>query len=167
MAQSANEVRKHLVEVGGRMTQDLGLGRIFGQVLVYIYLSDGEKSLDDIGADLGLSKASVSIAARQLESLGLVSRVWKTGDKKNYYKTVNNLAAALQNGVLEVVRGKIRIVSSELEHAHELLEKVNDSLENDPDCQLIRERLALAKKWEGLMSGIITSPAIGMLLDSK
>lgn len=145
------------------MTQDLGLGRIVGQVLVYIYLSDGEKSLDDIGVDLGLSKASVSIAARQLESLGLILRVWKKGDKKNYYKTVSNLASALKNGVLEVVRGKVRMVDSELGYADNLLE-CSDEDSDDPEFCLIRDRLALAKKWHGRINGILNSPALKLLI---
>ena len=58
------EVRTRLVEVAGRTTQDLGMGRIIGQVLGDIYMTEGDSSLDDIGRNLGLSKAAVSIAAR-------------------------------------------------------------------------------------------------------
>ena len=61
------EVRTRLIEVAGGTTQDLGLGRIIGQVLGDIYMTDGDSSLDAIGHNLGLSKAAVSIAARQLE----------------------------------------------------------------------------------------------------
>ena len=50
------------MQAGGATSQDLGLGRTLGQVLVYLYLTDGECPLDRIEADLGLSKASVSIA---------------------------------------------------------------------------------------------------------
>ena len=73
------EVRTRLVEVAGRTTQDLGMGRIIGQVLGDLYMTDGDSSLDDTGRRLGLSKAAVSIAARQLESLGLLQRIWKKG----------------------------------------------------------------------------------------
>jgi len=34
-----------LVEVGGNAAQDLGLGRIVGQIVVYLYLSEAERSL--------------------------------------------------------------------------------------------------------------------------
>jgi len=64
------EIRSRLIEVAGKTSQDLGLGRIVGQILVYLYLRNGDCSLDTIGEDLGLSKASVSVAVRQLESLG-------------------------------------------------------------------------------------------------
>ena len=88
---TTQEVRTRLIEVAGRTTQDLGMGRIIGQVLGDIYMTDGDSSLDDIGEGLGLSKAAVSIAARQLEGFGLLQRVWKKGDRKNYYRIVDHL----------------------------------------------------------------------------
>src|ERR1035437_6674131 len=114
------EVRQRLVEVAGRTTQDLGMGRIIGQVLGDIYLTDGDSSLDDIGQHLGLSKAAVSIATRQLESLGLLQRIWKKADRKNYYRIVDHLGVALRQGALELIRGKIRTAGAELDHAEEL-----------------------------------------------
>ena len=79
-----SDIRAGLVEAGGRMSQEFGLGRIVGQVLISLYLTDGEASLDDLEQELGLSKAAVSTAARQLESLVYEVRVWKQGDRKRY-----------------------------------------------------------------------------------
>ena len=64
------EVRMQLVETGGRTSQELGTGRIVGQIMVHLYLQRDAQSLDSIGEALALSKASVSIAVRQLEQLG-------------------------------------------------------------------------------------------------
>ena len=75
-----------------------------GQVLGDIYMTDGDSSLDDIGRRLDLSKAAVSIAARQLESLGLLQRIWKKGDRRNYYRLIDHLGKALRQGFLEMVR---------------------------------------------------------------
>ena len=106
------------------MSQDLGLGRIVGQILIYLYLSQEESSLDEIGEYLGLSKASSSIAARQLERLGMIIRVWKKGDRKSYYRTADNFMPALQKGFVEFVKQKLLIIGSEIETANTLLEKV-------------------------------------------
>ena len=46
-------VKQRLVQAGGATSQDLGLGRTLGQVLVFLYLTDGECPLDRIEADLG------------------------------------------------------------------------------------------------------------------
>ena len=89
--ENAYSIKLSLIETGGRTSQELGMGRIVGQMLVYLYLNDNHCSLDQIGTDLELSKASVSIAARQLEKLGLIKRTWQKGDRKSYYRTANNI----------------------------------------------------------------------------
>ncbi|EKD24559.1 MAG: hypothetical protein ACD_80C00207G0001, partial [uncultured bacterium (gcode 4)] len=48
------EARMRLIETGGRTSQDLGTGRIVGQILIYLYLREDESSLDGIAEDLGL-----------------------------------------------------------------------------------------------------------------
>ncbi len=46
-----------LVETGGRTSQDLGLGRIVGQILVYLYLQPAACSLEELEENLGLSQS--------------------------------------------------------------------------------------------------------------
>jgi DNA-binding transcriptional regulator GbsR (MarR family) len=142
---STTEIRSRLIEVGGRTSQDLGLGRIVGQILVYLYLRNGDCSLDTIGEDLGLSKASVSVAVRQLESLGLVRRAWRKGDRKAYYRTADDIASALQNGLLRFVRQKMQVVGRELNYAKEIFEKENILQEMQPDMQFLYNRINRAK----------------------
>ena len=139
------EVRMRLVEVGGGIAQDLGLGRVVGQILAYLYLSEGERSMDEIGEDLGLSKAAVSVAARQLETLGLLRRVWKRGDRKSYYRTADNVASALQQGLLAFLRQKTRAVAEELDRAHEELQEVSADAGDDKDAAFLYSRVERAK----------------------
>ena len=160
--QVAVEVRERLIEAAGRTTQDLGLGRIVGQVLAYIYLAKEECSLDEIGSDLGLSKASISIAARQLDSLGLVKRVWKKGDRKNYYAMVDHFASALRKGLVDLVESKVRSVSSELDQAESLLAGSVDS-DSDEEIKLLQHRVKLVRRYQEMASKIISSPVVKLL----
>jgi hypothetical protein len=57
------KARMRLVEAGGRAAQDFGFSRILGQIVAYLYLSAGERSLDEIEADLHVSKAATSGAS--------------------------------------------------------------------------------------------------------
>ncbi len=124
-----SESRVRLVNVAGRVTQDLGLGRLFGQVLVYHYLHPVERSLDDLCLDLNLSKAAASTTTRQLESFGLLVRVWNKGDRRRYYKTADNLAAALRNGSMSFLGRKLNMASRELDDIAEHLETASDEEE--------------------------------------
>jgi len=154
------EVRTRLIEVAGRTTQDLGMGRIIGQVLGDIYMTDGDSSLDDIGRNLGLSKAAVSIAARQLESLGLLQRIWKKDDRKNYYRIVDHLGVALRQGVLELVRSKIRTAGAELDHAEELLRQAGNG--NNGEIKFLQTRLNRAKQLRHRATRIFNNPIMKM-----
>ena len=48
------QARIGLVETGARTSQDLGMGRIVGQILVYLYLQPNATSLDELEKELGL-----------------------------------------------------------------------------------------------------------------
>ncbi|MFH1969491.1 MAG: winged helix DNA-binding protein [Verrucomicrobiota bacterium] len=156
------EVRTRLIEVAGRTTQDLGMGRIIGQVLGDIYMTDGDSSLDDIGRNLGLSKAAVSIAARQLESLGLLQRIWKKDDRKNYYRVVDHLGVALRQGLLELVRGKLRTAGAEFDHAEALLRQAGNG-ENNGEIKFLQTRLNRAKQLRQRATRIFNNPIMKML----
>jgi DNA-binding transcriptional regulator GbsR (MarR family) len=146
-----------LVEMGGGIAQDLGLGRIVGQILVYLYLSDAERSMDRIVDDLGLSKAAVSVASRQLETLGLVRRVWKAGDRRSYYRTADNIATALQQGLLAFLRQKTRAVSEELDWANEELAGVAKDPGGGSDAEFLLARVQRARLLRDRASKLLES----------
>ncbi|MCW5202964.1 MarR family transcriptional regulator [Desulfobulbus sp. US1] len=161
-AEHIAEARKNLVETGGRTSQDLGLGRIVGQVLVYLYLQPKECSLDVLEQELGLSKASVSVAARQLESLGLVQRVWIKGERKKYYRSAENIARALQQGVLSMLRHKVEYFGGELEKSMNLLDGEVAS-ENEEDRDFLRQRVKRAKKLQERLDSVLGNPLVHLL----
>lgn len=151
-----------LVEIGGRTAQDLGLGRIVGEILVYLYLQEAECSLDCIQEDLHLSKAAVSTAARQLENLGLLQRVWKRGDRKSYYRTAETMATALQQGLLGLVRQKIDAVAAELEQVEGLLAGPGGK-QDEKEIAFLRSRVQRAKVLDERLGKILKSPLLKIL----
>ena len=160
---AAFEVRRRLIEVGGRTAQDLGLGRIVGQILVYLYLWDGACSLDQIEKDLGLSKAAVSIAARQLEGLGLLRRVWIKGDRKNYYRTADHFGDALKQGVLAMIRRKMDAAAGELDEACLLIEAHRQEAAGDADMEFLSARVKRAKVLRDRVAKLLKSPLLRFL----
>jgi DNA-binding transcriptional ArsR family regulator len=68
-----------------------GLPRIAGRVFGLLLVSGEPRSLDELAAMLGVSKASVSTDTRLLERRGLVERVGRPGDRRTFYQVVNDL----------------------------------------------------------------------------
>ena len=160
--QNITLARKRLVETGGRTSQDLGLGRIVGQVLVYLYLQPAECSLDILEEELELSKASVSVAARQLETLGLVNRVWVKGERKKYYRSAENIASALQQGLLSQVRKKVQYFGRAL---NEVVRLAHDATEQEEKqhLQFIRQRVSRARKLQRRLNKVLGNPLLRLL----
>lgn len=164
---SLHKARMRLVEIGGRTSQDLGAGRIVGQILVFLYLQERESSLDTIGEELGLSKASVSIAVRQLEQLGLARKVWKTGDKKNYFKSADNIASALQQGVLALVRQKIQLFGGELDSTLEIVQCIPQDPQTRHEVAFLKQRIERAKKLQKGLDRVLGNPLVRLLTGVK
>jgi DNA-binding transcriptional regulator GbsR (MarR family) len=161
---TVGEARRRLVEIGGRTAQDLGLGRVVGQMLVYLYLQEEERSLDQIGEDLGLSKAAASVAARQLESLGLLRRCWKKGDRRSYYRTADNIATALQQGLFRLIERKVQAVGEELDHVHDLLAASANGSPAGPETRFLFSRVERAKSLRRRAQRLIGNPLIKMFI---
>lgn len=139
------------------------MGRIVGQILAHLYLWDGDCSLDQIGEDLGLSKAAVSVAARQLENMGLVRRVWKKGDRRTYYRTADNLADAMRQGLLIFLGQKIQAVASELDSAVESLGREIEYAPDDKTVQFVFGRVKRAKTLRDKAMQLLDSPIVRLL----
>ena len=110
-------VKARLVAAGGRLAQEFGFNRVAGETLACLYLTPGEASLDALEADLRLSKAAVSLAAAQLERLGLVVRVRKPGDRKRYYRSADDIGSALRHGILKFARTRMSTLELDLQAA--------------------------------------------------
>ena len=152
-----DEVKRDIIGIFGRTAQDLGFGRILGQVIAYVYLSDHDCSLDEIGAELGLSNA-----ARQLERLGVLRKVWKNGDRKHYYRLASHLGAAVRKGVISLIRSKIGTIGEELAHAeHQLADIIDEPV--SAEMQFVQKRLQRAQRLRKRMGQILDNPFIKRL----
>jgi DNA-binding transcriptional regulator GbsR (MarR family) len=154
-------VRQSLIEAAGRTSQDLGLGRIVGQVMAAVYLNATPPSLDDISQQLGLSKASVSIATRQLDKLGLIERVWAQGDRRIYYKTTEHIAAALQHSVMEMLRSKLRMAGDVLEQAEKHLDQ--EVYSNPQDKKFLQEQIQRARGIRNRANKLVNNPIMRLI----
>jgi len=157
----AREARLRLVEAGGLAAHDLGFGRLLGQIVVYLYLSDGERSLDQIEADLGVSKAAASGATRQLESLGLLRRCWRKGDRKVYYRTADNLGDVFRDGMVALMRRKVEAISSELENTEKNIRDADCVA--DHELKFLASRIKRAKDLSGRAGKLLNSRMLRLL----
>ena len=94
---------RFIERMGQRFERD-GLPRISGRMLAYLLLSDREQSLDELAEALRVSKASASTNARLLQRQGVLERVTRPGDRRDYYQVVESPYTQMLDQTLVRVR---------------------------------------------------------------
>lgn len=150
-----------MVEAGGRTALSFGLPRLFGQIYMLLYLSAKPLSLDELTEQLGVSKASVSIAGRKLESWSAVKKVWIRGDRRDYYEAETDFRTILNNGLLASFTKKLDSARIQIDRSLQMLEQ---SVDDDERKSFLRERLNLAERRRKRIASVLDNPLLrGML----
>lgn len=158
---AVDTVRMEMIEAGGRTVQSFGLNRLLGQIYTLLYLSSDPLSLDDMVKELAVSKASVSIASRQLASWGAIRPVWQRGDRKDYYTAERDFKSILNNGILESIRKKMDSAQRQVERSLEMLEKDGD---NGEQIAFVRNRLKEADTFRARIQRLMDNPVVRKVL---
>ena len=81
----------HFIETMGLALESDGLPRIAGRIFGLLLVSEDARSLDDLAAELRVSKASISTNARLLEHRGVLEQVSRPADRRDYYQVPHDL----------------------------------------------------------------------------
>lgn len=68
-----------------------GMPRVAGRLFGLLLVSSEPRSLDELAKDLRVSKASISVNARALEDKGVVERVGREADRRDYYRIADDI----------------------------------------------------------------------------
>jgi DNA-binding transcriptional regulator GbsR (MarR family) len=79
-------VRDRIIEHNSENKTLYGMQPTVMRLMTVMYYYEKPMTLDDMKEHLGMSKASMSNAVRELEEMGLVEKIWKKGELKNIYK---------------------------------------------------------------------------------
>jgi DNA-binding transcriptional regulator GbsR (MarR family) len=91
-------------QMGVIMSAD-GLPRIGGRLLGLLLITDGDASLDDIARRLRVSKPSISTNARLLEQRGVIEKVSRAADRRDYYRIADDVfTRTMQQKLLRIQR---------------------------------------------------------------
>jgi DNA-binding transcriptional regulator GbsR (MarR family) len=81
----------HFIETMGLALESDGLPRIAGRIFGLLLVSAEARSLDELAAELQVSKASISTNARLLEHRGVLEQVSRPADRRDYYQIPHDL----------------------------------------------------------------------------
>lgn len=149
-----------MIEAGGRTAQSFGVNRLYGQIYMLLFMNSEPLSLDAIARELGVSKASISIAARQLESWGAVHRTWQRGDRRDYYIAETDFDRILSGSLMVSLRKKLESARIQIRHCKESLDRTPAEAE---DTDVMRERLDKAERYRAKIDRLLNNPLVRRL----
>ncbi|HUD27835.1 MAG TPA: helix-turn-helix domain-containing protein [Novosphingobium sp.] len=107
-----------------------GWPRPVGRIYAYLLLRESPASLDEIAADLGMSKSNASVAARTLEHCGNARRQGEAGSRRIYYSVPEDFSGPFV-AKAELLDRQVRLFTAQRDRkvpdaAAERLERMSD-----------------------------------------
>lgn len=90
---------EEFIERLGLITQADGMPRIAGRILGVLVLFDAPFSFSQLSEKLQVSRASISTNTRLLESLAMIERTTKPGERQDYFRLRKNPYDSLMRGI--------------------------------------------------------------------
>ena len=88
---AADAIKQSFIQDYGQGYQSFGLPKLMGQVVGLLLYHGAPLSLDDITAELQVSKGPVSQIMRRLRDHNLVSKIWVPGSRRDYYEAAPDI----------------------------------------------------------------------------
>ena len=158
--------RAKFIEAGGSTTQSLGLSRLVGQIYALLYLSPEPLCLDQIAVELGVSKASISVTIRQMETWRAVRNVWVKGDRRDFYECEPEFRTILKDGVLATLRKKLDTAGVQLASVENLLTEAaaQSADEERKSLETVAKRLRQARSFHHKLQKMVNHPLVNRLI---
>lgn len=131
------------------------VGRLYG----LLYFNEEPMSLDSMKDELGMSKTSMSTSVRQLQELKMVEKIWKKGNRKDLYHSVDDWYQTF-NDYFSIkwrkgISQNITSIHKSLEEVSELLESPNTSIEIKEAAKNDKDRFLYALEYYDWLNRLI------------
>src|SRR5262245_40119261 len=91
LAARLEEVEDRFVGLWDSMSSLWGISPTMARIHGLLHITGAELTMDDIMARLGISRGNVSMNLSKLVEWGLVRRVHKRGDRRDYYESLSDV----------------------------------------------------------------------------
>lgn len=130
---------EQFIEDLGLIAQADGLPRIAGKLIALFVVEGGPLGFSEIAERLQISRASVSTNTRLMESLGVLQRVTRPGERQDYFQLTDKPFVRLLEGTID-----------RAERARELVDRTNEQL--GANCEATKERLCALGEFYKVLS---------------
>lgn len=106
-AAQLSQAQDEFVAAWGQMGTSWGISRTMAEVHALLYISGRAMNTDEIMERLRISRGNASMSLRSLVEWGIVQRVHKRGDRKEYFEAEQDVWALARTIIRERLRREI------------------------------------------------------------
>lgn len=147
----------------GEMSGYWGINRTMAELHALLYISAEPLNTDEIMAALQISRGNTSMNIRQLVNWGLIARVHKKGDRKEYFAAQTNVWEMFETIVRERRRREVEPIIETISRCRQMVMENLSTLQDGrrQEAKVYRERLDNMADFLNMMNGLLN-----VLLDS-
>ena len=115
----------------GEMAATWGISRTMAELHALLYLSTEPLCTDDVMALLSISRGSASMNLRQLVNWGLIERVHRRGDRKEYFQAETDVWQMFETITRERKRREIEPIVETIQRCLAMIEQEKGQLKGE------------------------------------
>lgn len=138
-------VVRGFVEHWGLMARSWGINATMGELFALLYVSGNDWTADELRARLNISRGNVSMNLRELMAWGVVHRVHRTGERREFYRAETDVWTLFRRILSERKR-------RELDPTLVVLDRAAGRTKGDPTMAAVHGRLVALQRFFGLIN---------------
>ena len=141
----------------GDVIEHWGFRKALGRVWAVLYLESEALPAPTLAERLQMSAGAVSMALTELQRWGVVRRVWRPGERKEFFEAETDFWKMISRVVNERERFLAISVKDRLQRAAQLLEEAPASREKKSAHERVKRPLSFATIAEAVLDTFIAS----------
>jgi len=151
------QAKENFIQGMSRISNFWGFPKAMGAIYGAIYLSPAPISLDDIVAQVGVTKGAVSTNVRLLERLGMVHRQIKLGDRKDYYLAEADFWKIVRGVLQEREKSEFALALQTVDESLEMVKNSEAQTENRELAIFYRDRMGSMRTFFNTLDNLVAT----------
>lgn len=145
----ANDIVRQFVEHWGMMARSWGINSTMGELFALLYITGTDWTADALREWLRVSRGNVSMNLRELLSWGVVHKVHRAGERREFFRAEADVWTLFRRILAERKR-------RELDPTLHMLERTVSLIPDDPQYDLLRDRVSNLRLFFSMIGGLAT-----------
>ncbi len=151
-----DESRALFIRRWGEMGASWGISRTMAEIHALLFISNVPLCADQLMAELQVSRGNASMNLRQLVAWGLIQRVHRRGDRKEYFEAETDVWQMFETIVRERRRREVQPIVETLQRCLAMIdeERTSQSHSARKEAEVFRKRFVDILEFYNLMNSV-------------